>query len=438
VVQINFATEQVNPTAGPTAPTAVPTAPTKVPTAPTAGPTAPTTPPTAPTAGPTVPTASPTEPPAAEDDRLSEYTYSASLIDGLTVYWKPIDGDTIDMAVKGLSTGWVGVGWSANGHMDSQSTKRNIQQLQAGSDAIVGWVGSTGNVVIDQWLLTEQNTPTIHSNIELTNKDGEEINGETIIYFTRTTASGNYPINEDQSVILIGAYSQYNTDALSYHGDTHTSTNPLVTVNFVAGTVGSQKGVLGIKDAHAIIMFIAWGILLPFGVLWARYTRSLENDIWFLVHRPCQYFGFVLSTAGIILGYVMVGTFQFRVVAHSVIGTIIFAGSILQVVGAFFRPHKKKDEPITNARKAFEIGHHWNGRVLVLLSVAQIILGIYAIGYDQSELWVLWLYVTVVAIVGAFVLIVETVNVVHPIWGIVPCYPDSKKPHDMDYTDADF
>jgi archaellin len=196
--------------------------------------------------------------------------------------------------------------------------------------------------VVDDWELTGEQTPTNSADIELTNIAGEEVDGVTTIYFTRTTKSGSYPIDADASVIVIGAYSPSN-DFLSYHGDTtHSLQMNQVTANFKTGAVGSQKGKLTIKDAHAILMFIAWGLLLPFGMLWARYTRSLENDIWFLVHRPVQYTGFLISTAGIILGYVMVGEYQFRVVAHSVIGTIIFAGSILQVIGAFFRPHKKK------------------------------------------------------------------------------------------------
>jgi hypothetical protein len=348
--------------------------------------------------------------------------------------------DTIDMAIQAPCTGWVGVGWSANGYMDSSSVgKRNLQVT--GSDAVVGWFTSAGDVMVDEWLLTVQDTPTLHAGITLSNIYGEEVNGETIIYFTRTTASGNHPINSDQSVYVIGAYSQTNTDALTFHGDAHTDTPgagaDLLTVNFFSGSIGSQSGTLGIRDAHAILMFIAWGILLPFGMLWARYTRSRDNDIWFKVHRPCQYTGFVISTAGIILAYVMVGTNQFRVLAHSVIGTIIFIGSVLQVIGAFFRPHKEKDRPVTNARKIFELSHHWNGRILVCLSVAQIILGIYAIGYDETYTWLLWLYVAVAASVFLFVVIVESLNCMNPMWGIVPCFGPTKKNHDLDYVEAD-
>jgi len=96
---------------------------------------------------------------------------------------------------------------------------------------------------------------------------------------------------------------------------------------------------------------------------------------------------------------------------------------------------RKKGKPITDARKFFEIGHHWNGRTLVILSIAQIILGIQAIGYNISNPWLLWLYIAVVICVGVFVLIVEAANCVNPMWDIVPCFGEPAK-DDKDYVDA--
>jgi hypothetical protein len=44
----------------------------------------------------------------------------------------------------------------------------------------------------------------------------------------------------------------------------------------------------------------------------------------------------------------------------------------------------------------------------------------------------------VVGIVFLFVVVVETVNIFNPIWGIVPCFGPIKKNHDLDYVDAQF
>jgi len=333
------------------------------------------------------------------------------------------------MAIMGSTTGWVGVGWSPDGHMYSGGN----------SDAVVGWVESNGNVVVNAYQLKSYSPSAadIQSDFELTDIDGEEIDGKTIIYFTRSTKSGLNPIDADADVIVIGAYSGTNQDTFSYHGSsTHTSTSNLVVINFASGSVSSAKGKLGIRDAHAIIMLFAWGLLLPFGMLWARYTRNLGDLIWFKVHRVTQYSGFVIALAGIILAYIMVDpSFHFRVVAHATIGTVMLILMVGQVIGAFFRPHPK---PVTSARIAFEIGHHWNGRVLVLLSVAQIILGIYAIGYDVDHPWLLPLYVAVAGSVALFVLIIEIYNGINPIWGIVPCFRREKEANEKDYVDADF
>lgn len=38
---------------------------------------------------------------------------------------------------------------------------------------------------------------------------------------------------------------------------------------------------------HGIIMYIAWGLLLPFGALMGRYYRW-SWPVWFAIHIPCQ------------------------------------------------------------------------------------------------------------------------------------------------------
>jgi len=287
-------------------------------------------------------------------------------------------------------TGWIGVGWNTKSEMD-------------GADALAGSVsGSTTTLIA--YKLTGH-SPSASSDIVLTNIVGSEIGGVTTIYFTRGLNNGSHPLR-DEFTTLIGAYSP-DTDGFGYHGS---STHSLSTVqaNFYSGAT-LQSTNISFRDIHAIIMFIAWGLLLPFGALWARYARHLPNAIWFKVHRVTQYGGFVISLGGIILGYVMVSE-QFRVLAHSIIGTVILFLSAAQVVAAFFRPHKQENEPITTARKAFEIFHHWNGRGLLLVAAVQIYLGIFAIGYFENHFWVIIMWSVVVGFVLLVVIIMEVIR----------------------------
>jgi hypothetical protein len=275
-----------------------------------------------------------------------------------------------------------------------------------GADAVAGSVsGST--VTLDYYKLTGH-TYTISTDIMLTDISGSEFGGVTTIYFTREVDKGSHPIINAYAT-LIGAYRELNNDAWGYHGSTHSSSS--IQANFFTGTTSTSNPVT-LRDIHAIIMFIAWGLLLPFGALWARYARHLPDALWFKVHRVTQYSGFTISLGGIILGYSMVYE-QFLFLTHSIIGTLIMLFSAAQVVGAFFRPHKEENEPVTTARKVFEIFHHWNGRCLLVIAVVQIYLGISAIGYLEKQFWVIILWSIVVGLVVLVVLILEALKILN-------------------------
>jgi hypothetical protein len=298
------------------------------------------------------------------------------------------------MALSCPCLGWIGVGW-------------NKDPLMPGADSVYGSVaGST--ITVSPLKITGYFTPGTSPDIVLTDTFASEIDGVTTIFFTREINKGSYPI-KDQPSTLIAAYKDDDSDTFDFHGfDTHTDSKIRTQVNFFSGeTATSTANIITIRDTHGIIMFIAWGLILPFGAIWARYTRDLPDDIWFKVHRIFQYGGFAISLGGIILGYYMVGPAQFKFLAHSIIGTVILFFSASQVVVAFFRPHKQAGEPVTTARKAFEIFHHWNGRGLLALAVAQIYLGIAAIGYIKSIPWVIWLWTAWAGLMLLVVIILE-------------------------------
>jgi len=275
------------------------------------------------------------------------------------------------------------------------------------TDVVAGWVTNSGVVVV-AYKITDYDIPNISPDLEIMDTSGSEINGVTTIFFTRFLEEGSQPIRDDLTY-LIGAYSEMNADQLDYHGITHSHSRDQIQANFYTGLTNTyyDESLLELPDIHAILMFISWGLILPFGILWARYTRDLPDNLWFKVHRITQYSGFTISIAGIILGYVMLGPYHFRKVTHAVIGTVILVLSFFQVLIAFFRPHIIPDKPKTKNRKLFELIHHWNGRILALLAVVQIYLGIFAIGYDKTHEWVLYLFTIIVGITLIIVGIME-------------------------------
>jgi hypothetical protein len=80
---------------------------------------------------------------------------------------------------------------------------------------------------------------------------------------------------------------------------------------------------------------------------------------------------------------------------------------IFHVVYALARPHKEPGEKPTTARLAFEIIHIWNGRLIPLLSVVQIIEGMRIIGWMQTIPGLFYFYIAYVAVVLLGILVVE-------------------------------
>jgi hypothetical protein len=158
-------------------------------------------------------------------------------------------------------------------------------------------------------------------------------------------------------------------------------------------------------------MFISWSVILSFGVLWARYARHLPDAIWFKVHRVTQYGGYVVAFSGFIV--VLAGSkSKFGSAAHHVVGLLIMIFGLAQLVVAFFRPHKEQGSNLSAKRAMFEYFHWWNGRILVLGVVYQVISGIALLhpGFAGSGKALLAVYIVVLVIVLGIVLFLEIKN----------------------------
>lgn len=73
-----------------------------------------------------------------------------------------------------------------------------------------------------------------------------------------------------------------------------------------------------------------WGILMPIGVMVARYLRQYD-PIWFYSHTTIQSLGFILGFAGVISGLVLNSRLQNNVNRHKGLGIFILLLGCLQV-----------------------------------------------------------------------------------------------------------
>jgi len=139
--------------------------------------------------------------------------------------------------------------------------------------------------------------------------------------------------------------------------------------------------------------------MLSFGMLFARYARHYPDALWFKVHRATQYSGYSLALIGFVFAFIAGQGNHFGYLAHSVLGTLIMTFGLAQVIGAFFRPHKEKGEPVAQKRKIFEYFHWWNGRIMVLSVIIQTILGLIILANGSKDFLLLPFYITIAFLV---------------------------------------
>eukprot|EP00537_Pseudo-nitzschia_pungens_P006476 CAMPEP_0172358244 /NCGR_PEP_ID=MMETSP1060-20121228/2570_1 /TAXON_ID=37318 /ORGANISM="Pseudo-nitzschia pungens, Strain cf. cingulata" /LENGTH=577 /DNA_ID=CAMNT_0013079357 /DNA_START=154 /DNA_END=1887 /DNA_ORIENTATION=+ len=141
----------------------------------------------------------------------------------------------------------------------------------------------------------------------------------------------------------------------------------------------SQNALRRTHFAHASLMLIGWGYLLPSGTLVAKFFKHRLDGAWFRFHRIIQTIGLLLALAGWIIAlanfnvFLDYGQTNFR---HGVCGMIVMILGLLQPLNAFFRPHPPEgDEAKSKARTIWEVVHKTSGWVAVALAVPTIVLG---------------------------------------------------------------
>jgi len=132
---------------------------------------------------------------------------------------------------------------------------------------------------------------------------------------------------------------------------------------------------------HGSFMITGWGLLLPNGMLVARYFKlhPESGGAWFKFHRICQPLGLIISTVGWIIALASFDVFQDRDTRfiHGLVGSIVMALGWLQPLNAYLRPHlsSSPDQPKTTKRIIWEHYHRGAGWFCFFLALLTIFLG---------------------------------------------------------------
>ena len=167
---------------------------------------------------------------------------------------------------------------------------------------------------------------------------------------------------------------------------------------------------------HGLLMAAAWLVLLPAGVLVARFfkvtgsqdwPRELDNQFWWHGHRALNYAGIVLATAGVLLMAWLLDGFAL-VSWHGRLGLLTMVLAWLQIASAWLRgskggPTDTGSDPadadtwrgdhfdMTRRRRLFESWHKSIGYLALLLAVPAAWLGLRQIGAGYWLQTVPWL-----------------------------------------------
>ncbi|KAK7305230.1 hypothetical protein VNO77_43132 [Canavalia gladiata] len=173
----------------------------------------------------------------------------------------------------------------------------------------------------------------------------------------------------------------------------------------VSATSGQMHSRNTLRNVHGILNAISWGILMPIGVIFARYLKVFDGlgSTWFHLHRACQSLAFLIGIAGFGTGLYMGNHNGVYHSPHRCIGITLMCLASAQVfVAIFLRP--KKDH---KKRIFWNIFHYIVGYSTIVLAVLNVFKG-----FDILNAQKIWkkTYVGIIISLGIIAMILEVIT----------------------------
>ncbi|KAL5729749.1 hypothetical protein ACHQM5_002652 [Ranunculus cassubicifolius] len=167
------------------------------------------------------------------------------------------------------------------------------------------------------------------------------------------------------------------------HPTTANDLSSVTTVDLLSGVAsGHNNNMETMKLVHGVFNALSWGLLLPIGVVIARYFRHIQaaGVAWFYAHAGVQLIGFLLGTVGFAIG-IRLGDLSPGVTygIHRNLGVAAFCLGSLQTLALLFRP-----KTTHKFRKYWKSYHHFVGYACVVLGVVNVFQGFEVMGITTS------------------------------------------------------
>ncbi|XP_010556072.1 PREDICTED: cytochrome b561, DM13 and DOMON domain-containing protein At5g54830-like [Tarenaya hassleriana] len=339
------------------------------------------------------------------DGGLSDmYNNSVVLDDQQVKFFWTISGDSISIAAQGeKKSGYLAIGFGGG---------------MVNSYAYVGWFDSNGTGRVSTYWIDGQDASDVHpTNENLTYVRCKSEDGIITLEFTRplkpSCSHSGRPecknlIDPTTPVKVIWAMGAKWTDEQLTERNMHsvTSQRP-VRVMLMRGSAEAEQDLLPVLGVHGFMMFLAWGILLPGGILAVRYLKHIKGDGWFKIHVYLQYSGLAIVLLGLLFAVAELHGLTFSSI-HVKFGFAAIFLACSQPVNASLRPPKPaQGQRFTSRRLLWEYFHAIIGQSAVVLGVIALFTGMKHLGerYGAENVhglnWALglWIFLGAVAVV---------------------------------------
>ena len=176
---------------------------------------------------------------------------------------------------------------------------------------------------------------------------------------------------------------------------THRPTEPMNDEEEIPPSLITFQYIFSLFTAHAVIMSVGFGLLLPIGVIIPvlPFLRQRKDSLWFKIHKTVQLLFLLLAWIGFLIALFTVAmrdqTLQIVLApsptVHGPLGIALIVIISVQSFVGIFRPHLTEVKSVP--RRVFEFIHPFIGRSVVVLAAVQMFFGfrLLTLSYIFSE-----------------------------------------------------
>lgn len=307
------------------------------------------------------------------------------------------------------SSGYFAFGPSPDAKMPGSSVA--VVEAPLSQSPSVRWYDlngySSGSVVQDT-------TPDIAQHLFLDSVESTDTGGVKItLHFVNSSVSASsslrrFPYFGKHRFAL--AYSS--SPSLRYHdgkrlfvldlgpGPGNSTLQPSDDVAIVNKCLFDDETALLLKMVHGAIMLVAWSVLIPVGVFFARFVKR-KDPLWFHLHRGMVLSGYALSLAASALALAAT-CHHFAVLVHTLFAIVVTLSGLVTIILGATRPGKKSPN-----RAKWRTAHRIFATTALLFAIANSATGFYMLGWFFNDgAWRIVAYVYIVwmiFVVGAFI-----------------------------------